>query len=98
MTEMTHTIAGREVHIIPAPSFGRRDANRPTRWVFDLPGALLDDEDLPRPRATVEEALADARAFLGQDTIPTCSMCRRSATRTASLGPACDTHYDDLAG
>lgn len=93
----THTIDGVTIHIIPAPSFGRRDATRPTRWIYDIPGQTVDDD--PRPRRTPEDALNDALAWIGAApvTIPLCR-CGRPATMTASLGPACDDHYDDISG
>lgn len=91
----THTIAGHTIEISEAPRFNRR---RPARYVFTIVGASGYAQNFERTYPTVEDALAAARQDLGAEpTADTCGRCGRSATMTASVGRACDEHYDDLA-
>lgn len=47
----------------------------------------------------LDEHLArEHRAEVARKNAPRCARCGVIATMTASLGPACPAHYDDLAG
>lgn len=98
----TETHDGTKLVLAHVTRFGARRAAGVVRWQVALISGGFG-ADVLGPFGTAEDALAAGRRELGVETgqgapAPrTCTRCTRTATMTASLGPACDHHYDSLA-
>ena len=54
--------------------------------------------ELKAAEIEVAEALTELKAAQKRQPVRQCLVCGRSTNMTASLGPACPKHYDELSG
>ena len=95
MTQTSNYQPGDEIDIngVTAVITGRKGfrAGAGIKYGWYFPGLDYGSEGT---YATIDEAVADLYRHL--DT--PCGTCGEPATMTASTGPACTRHYDDMAG